>query len=211
MLILKTNRVAGSYAASKRSIEIIAETLRLELGPFNVGVLSIVTGAVKTQGQTYFEDFKLPADSLYHSIEKTIASRAQDNDGVTRMDLMAYSEQVVNQITKGATGKFWCGNNASGVKFGSNYLPQSLMVSCHFRYADDGLEDLADNFLHVYRTVASSRVLGWTRCRQCIYIYLSLGDLSLPLGIIDLLESFISRCCRIWARVSLPLVFLPYT
>ncbi|KAF3393064.1 NADPH-dependent 1-acyldihydroxyacetone phosphate reductase [Talaromyces pinophilus] len=119
----------GSYAASKRSIEIIAETLRLELGPFNVGVLSIVTGAVKTQGQTYFGDFKLPADSLYHSIEDTIASRAQGNDGVTRMDLMAYSDQVVCQITKGSTGKFWCGNMAGGVKFGSSYLPQSLMDS----------------------------------------------------------------------------------
>ncbi|KAH8700862.1 putative hydroxybutyrate dehydrogenase [Talaromyces proteolyticus] len=119
----------GSYAASKRSIEIIAETLRLELRPFNVGVLSVVTGAVKTQGQTYFGDFKLPADSSYHSIEDTIASRAQGIDGSTRMDLMTYSDQVVTKITTGATGKFWCGDNASAVKFGSNYLPTSFMDS----------------------------------------------------------------------------------
>ncbi|KAF3397230.1 NADPH-dependent 1-acyldihydroxyacetone phosphate reductase [Talaromyces pinophilus] len=117
----------GSYAASKRSIEIIAETLRLELGPFNVGVLSIVTGAVKTQGQTYFGDFKLPDDSLYSSIEDIIASRAQGKDGVDRMPLMAYSNKVVDQITKGVMGKFWCGNSASGTKFGSSYLPASVM------------------------------------------------------------------------------------
>ncbi|EED20039.1 hydroxybutyrate dehydrogenase, putative [Talaromyces stipitatus ATCC 10500] len=117
----------GSYAASKRSIEIIAETLRLELGPFNVGVLSIVTGAVKTQGQTYFGDFKLPSDSLYHSIEDTIAARAQGNDGTTRMNLMTYCDQVVTKITKGATGKFWCGDSAGAVKFGSSYLPTSIM------------------------------------------------------------------------------------
>lgn len=48
------------------------------------------------------------------------------------MDLMAYSAQVVNQITKGATGKFWCGDYASVVKFGSSYLPQSLMVSSQY-------------------------------------------------------------------------------
>ncbi|RAO74287.1 uncharacterized protein BHQ10_010299 [Talaromyces amestolkiae] len=118
---------AGSYAASKRSIEIIAETLRLELGPFNVGVLSIVTGAVKSQGQTYFGDFKLPDDSLYSSIEDIIASRAQGKDGVDRMPLMAYSNKVVDQITKGVMGKFWCGNNASETKFGSSYLPASIM------------------------------------------------------------------------------------
>lgn len=97
---------------------------------------------MKTQGQTYFGDFKLPADSLYRSIEDTIASRAQGNDGVARMDLMAYSEQVVSQITKGATGKFWCGNNAGVVKFGSSYLPQFLMVSWYFRFPD-GEEDIA--------------------------------------------------------------------
>jgi hypothetical protein len=42
------------------SLEIVAETLRLELGPFGVGVLEVVTGGVKTNGQTYFGDFKFP-------------------------------------------------------------------------------------------------------------------------------------------------------
>lgn len=50
-------------------MEIIAETLRLELQPFGVGVLCVVTGAVQTNGQTYFEDWKLPEDSLYRPIE----------------------------------------------------------------------------------------------------------------------------------------------
>ncbi|KAF3070403.1 NADPH-dependent 1-acyldihydroxyacetone phosphate reductase [Daldinia childiae] len=65
-----------TYSASKRSLEIVAETLRLELAPFGVDVLEIVTGAVKTLGQTYFGDFQLPAESLYKGIEDTIAGRA---------------------------------------------------------------------------------------------------------------------------------------
>ncbi|KAL4940549.1 hypothetical protein BDV06DRAFT_223992 [Aspergillus oleicola] len=44
-------------------MEIIADTVRLELS-FNIRVLCVVTGAVKTMGQTYFDDFKLPEDSL---------------------------------------------------------------------------------------------------------------------------------------------------
>jgi hypothetical protein len=108
-----------------------------------------VTGAVKTQGQTYFGDFKLPDDSLYSSIEDIIASRAQGKDGVDRMPLMAYSNKVVDQITKGVMGKFWCGNSASGTKFGSSYLPAFVMVGSRFmtyRYEPQGL---ANNLLFI--------------------------------------------------------------
>ncbi|KAI9924227.1 hypothetical protein ASPWEDRAFT_116254 [Aspergillus wentii DTO 134E9] len=119
----------GVYGASKRSIEIIAETLRLEMAPFHVNVLSVVTGAVKTNGQTYFQDWKLPEDSLYKPIEDTIHKRTRGADGVKRMELMEYATKVVHEIVGGHTGKFWYGNNAGGVKFGSTYLPSSMMDS----------------------------------------------------------------------------------
>jgi hypothetical protein len=57
-------------------MEIMSDTLRLELSPFKVNALSVVTGAVQTNGLTYFEDFELPPDSLYKSIEDTIFARA---------------------------------------------------------------------------------------------------------------------------------------
>ncbi|PLB50770.1 putative hydroxybutyrate dehydrogenase [Aspergillus steynii IBT 23096] len=106
----------GTYAASKRSLELIAETLRLELAPFGVRVLSIVTGAVQTMGQTYFGDFKLPDNSLYKSIEGTIAARARGEDGRGRGDLMAYAEEVVSAIESGAEGRVWCGENAESTR-----------------------------------------------------------------------------------------------
>lgn len=119
----------GVYAASKRSQEIISETLRLEMVPFGVKVLAVTTGAVKTKGQTYFDDWKLPDDSIYKPIEDTIAARACGHDGVERMDTMAYANQVVNKIESGASGRVWLGTNAAGVKFGSVFLPTSWMVS----------------------------------------------------------------------------------
>ncbi|KAK9423447.1 hypothetical protein SUNI508_14027 [Seiridium unicorne] len=119
----------GTYSASKKSIEIVADTLRLELAPFGVDVLEVVTGAVGTNGQTYFGDFKLPSKSLYKSIEHTIAGRAQGNDGLPRMDASEYASVVVDEITKRTTGRFWYGNNAEAVKMGTTAtaVPQSAM------------------------------------------------------------------------------------
>ncbi|KAF9894778.1 hypothetical protein FE257_004399 [Aspergillus nanangensis] len=117
----------GVYGASKSSQEIIADTLRLELAPFHVKVLSIVTGAVGTRGQSYFGDWKLPADSLYKSIEGTIHARAQWDDGVTRMDVMTYADKVVERFTGGSTGKVWYGGSAGIIKFLLGYMPTWIL------------------------------------------------------------------------------------
>ncbi|GIK00881.1 hypothetical protein Aspvir_004910 [Aspergillus viridinutans] len=119
--------ITSIAGASKRSLEIIAETLRLEMAPFNVKVLSIVTGAVRTNGQTYFDDLRLPEDSLYKTVEDTVVARAGGEDGATRMTAEEYAARVVRAITAGRQGKFWCGNMAGSVWFGSTYLPQRIM------------------------------------------------------------------------------------
>ena len=92
-------------------------------------VLSVVTGAVQSNGQTYFEDWKLPENSLCKPIEGIIANRTRGHDGVKRMDRMEYARKVANEIIGGATGKIWYGTLAGGVKFGESFIPQSLMVS----------------------------------------------------------------------------------
>ncbi|RYO77578.1 hypothetical protein DL764_010208 [Monosporascus ibericus] len=119
----------GIFAASKKSEEIMAETLRLELAPFHVGVLSVVTGALKTMGQTHFDDWKLPEGSLYAPIESTIRDRARGQEGAPRMEAVDYAKRVVSEIIRGRTGKFWYGASAGAVKFGTSYLPTSLMDS----------------------------------------------------------------------------------
>ncbi|KAF2818684.1 putative hydroxybutyrate dehydrogenase [Ophiobolus disseminans] len=119
----------GTYAATKRGIELIAETLRLEVEPFGVNVIEIVTGAVKTLGQSYFSDYALPADSLYKSVEASVKSRAQGNDGLPRMPLEEYSVAVTDEIINRTPGKFWYGQNADLVKKSTTAtaIPQSAM------------------------------------------------------------------------------------
>lgn len=120
------------------SEEVMAETMRLELAPFGVKVLSVVSGALKTMGQTHFDDWKLPAGSLYAPLEETIRERARGQEGAPRMEPEDYAKRVISEITTGRTGKFWYGASAGIVKFAVSYLPTWLMVialclstSCH--------------------------------------------------------------------------------
>jgi len=133
----------GSYAASKRALELIAETLRLELSPFGVDVISVVTGGVKTNGQTYFSDFALPEESLYKPIEKLIAGRARGEDGMPRMDLMEYATEVAGKISERTAGKFWYGQHADSVKTSAtSSVPQDMIdASAIIGTGLDGLGD----------------------------------------------------------------------
>jgi hypothetical protein len=113
-------------------MEVIYETLRLEVAPFGVNVIEIVTGAVKSNGQKgHFDSYALPPDSLYKPIEGTIASRARGEDGVPRMDLEEYATAVVEDIVSRTAGKFWYGSNAEMVKMSTVAVgvPQSVVVS----------------------------------------------------------------------------------
>ena len=108
----------------------ISETLRPELAPFGVKVLTIMTGAVKTNTLAEGKNFKLPPSSLYSSIEKVIAARAMGEDGVPRTDASAYAEQVVSEVLGGADGRIWKGSFASVNRFLSSWVP-SLLVGIH--------------------------------------------------------------------------------
>ena len=94
----------------------MAETFRLELSPFGVKVLSVVTGAVSTNGQTYFEDWALPTNSRYKTIENTFAQVVRATDGMTRTPLATYATEVVDNILGGTTGRIWVGERAEIAK-----------------------------------------------------------------------------------------------
>lgn len=106
----------------------MAETLRVELAPFGVKVLSVVSGALSTMGQTHFDNWKLPVGSLYAPVEDTIRDRARGQEGAPRMEPEIYAKRVVSEIIANRKGKFWYGASAGVVKFGVTYLPTWLMV-----------------------------------------------------------------------------------
>ncbi|MCJ1326112.1 hypothetical protein MMC10_002776 [Thelotrema lepadinum] len=119
----------GSYAASKRSMEIMSDTMRVELAPFDVKVQALVTSSVKTEGLTYFGNFKLPEDSLYKSIEATIKGRANGAGRPKLMTATDFADAVVPTIIAGSKSKTWPGLIAKVVGFMANWFPLWLTVS----------------------------------------------------------------------------------
>jgi 1-acylglycerone phosphate reductase len=95
--------VSGIYTASKAALEAVGETLRLELDPFGVKVVSVLTGEVQRQfylNQTH----QLPPTS-YHLQSSDAIARKAENQGVKGMDTTTFAKQVVDDLLGGANGK----------------------------------------------------------------------------------------------------------
>lgn len=120
-------RRKGLYGGSKAAVNVISNTLRLELTPFGVKVVTVISGAVSTNVFKSGMDFRLPADSYYANIENQIAARARGESGIKQMDSMTYAEKVVTDILAGATGETWRGAYASVIRLISSYLPSRIL------------------------------------------------------------------------------------
>ena len=75
---LFTTPFAGAYCSSKAAIHSLSDALRMELAPFGVRVVTIQPGGVLSSFGNHAEEaLRLPDDSLYKSIEKSVHARAQ--------------------------------------------------------------------------------------------------------------------------------------
>lgn len=81
--------------------------------PFNVTVMSVLTGMVLSNCHSYFDDFTLSDKSLYKQIEGNIGDYARGRDG---MPTMEYAAHVVGKITERTTEKYWYGPLAHHTK-----------------------------------------------------------------------------------------------
>jgi len=110
---------SGLYAGSKAAADAITETLRLEMAPFDVKVVNIVTGAISTNILSSGVNFELPRTSRYKNIEKDISARAGGEDGTPRTEPSLFAEKVVGDIRGGANRHIWRGGYASIVRYTS--------------------------------------------------------------------------------------------
>ncbi|KAF3386449.1 NADPH-dependent 1-acyldihydroxyacetone phosphate reductase [Penicillium rolfsii] len=116
----------SAYNASKAALMSWSETLRLELQPFNIRVISLVTGLVATNVMSHSE-LTLPEDSLYQKALSEIQLRGVGKDVSNKSAPAAFAREVVKDVLGGATGPVWRGAMASMVKFMSTYMPTSVL------------------------------------------------------------------------------------
>ena len=108
------------YNASKGALHSYADTLRVELAPFGVHVVTVITGGVKSNiART---DRSLQPGSLWEGYEEQYARR-QVYSQIVGQDTSTYAKVVVSQAIT-SRGRFWnrneiwAGSSIAGVRFG---------------------------------------------------------------------------------------------
>lgn len=124
----------GIYAASKAALTCIGETLRLEMAPFDVKVVTAMTGAVTSNFIANAPEYHLPPASCYTPVEKNIADMVKGINLPTPIRAEEYAERVVGDVIGGANGKIWRGAMATTagwlVMVTPTWLLVRLMRSC---------------------------------------------------------------------------------
>lgn len=120
----------GVYGGSKAALSLISETLRVELAPFDVKVITCITGAVETNIMTNSYQRGLPEDSIYQPASKEITDRASGAEKIDRSSPEDFSQKLVKDVIGGSSGKVYRGKMASVSGFIATYVPSKTLVGC---------------------------------------------------------------------------------
>jgi len=117
--------VFGSiYNASKAALHSYSDSLRVELAPFGVSVITVVTGGVKSNiART---ERVLPEGSLYADLEENYQRRQKHSQEVG-MDNALYAREVVGKVLAGdgwiwKRRTIWAGGSANLVRWVSTFV-----------------------------------------------------------------------------------------
>ncbi|KAL8657642.1 MAG: hypothetical protein Q9226_001704 [Calogaya cf. arnoldii] len=113
------------YNASKAALHSYSETLRVEVAPLGVHVITVVTGGVKSRISRVKRS--LGENSTYKRIEDAYQKR-QIYSNTVGMETKAYAEQVIGEVLSAEgwlwrTRTIWAGGGAEMVKWLSWFLP----------------------------------------------------------------------------------------
>lgn len=120
--------MTAAYASSKAALNSISETLRLELSPFGVSVVTIMAGVVNSEFHANDSDFELPMNSRYAPIKDIIASWASGEAKPKGCASYEFAEALVEDVIGSKQSTVYRGPYAGAVKFMATWLPTSLGV-----------------------------------------------------------------------------------
>ncbi|KAL1881217.1 hypothetical protein Daus18300_001068 [Diaporthe australafricana] len=114
-------------ASSKAAVTFISETLKLELQPLGVRVVTAMVGAIGTNLYENKAPFALPPDSYYKPIEGIIASQAagalQDPNNE---DVSVTAGNIMRDVVGGRSGQIWRGGEAGRASILSWLIPTKI-------------------------------------------------------------------------------------
>jgi NAD(P)-dependent dehydrogenase (short-subunit alcohol dehydrogenase family) len=105
------------------------ETLRLELLPLNINVVTVITGAIETNITKNSPAPVLHEALPYFKALEQITKLSAGVDGVKRMKREKFARKVVGDVLLGTGGKVWRGASASATRLASLLAPSWVLVS----------------------------------------------------------------------------------
>ncbi|KAL8723688.1 MAG: hypothetical protein Q9181_007229 [Wetmoreana brouardii] len=120
----------GLYHASKAAVTILSETLRLELAPLGVTVITGMLGSVDSNFHANDSWQVLPESSRYKTVESQIAKTAEGKIGPKKEKLDDFARRFVGDILKGGSGQIWRGAMAQTVRVMGYHAPMSVLARC---------------------------------------------------------------------------------
>ena len=120
----------GYYNASKAAVNLLSDQLRIELSPFNVKVVNIITGSVLTR---FMENLasRLPPNSLYSPAKKEVEELMLGELALENaMKVEAYAEGVASNALKSNPKKIqWIGGETFLIWLGDTFGWATIWVS----------------------------------------------------------------------------------
>jgi len=115
----------GIYNSSKAALTFLSETLRLELEPLGVRVVTAMVGAIgPTDIYRKSDKMTLPEDSWYIPIESLIAKQASGEMQEPNNEYVdVTARNIVLDTLRGCRGQVWRGGEAGMASLGSWLLP----------------------------------------------------------------------------------------
>lgn len=125
---LLASTYTGLYHSSKAAVTIISETLRLELAPFGVTVITGMLGNIESNFHVNDSWQPMAESSRYKSVEPQIAKVAEGEIGVKRERVEDFARRFVGDVLSGTSGQVWIGAKAQTVRAIGQHAPYSVLV-----------------------------------------------------------------------------------
>ena len=107
----------------------LGETLRVEMAPLGVKVITVVCGIIKTNIMTNNSEAHLPTNSVYVTVEKRVVARSKGEDVTSAsMPSHKFADKLVSDVMRGADGLIYRGYLASTTRVLTSWLPTFIQV-----------------------------------------------------------------------------------